>query len=133
MRYYTIMSDFSYRFRYYSIGLVLGIFFVFIFFSQRMRCSQFLPNGRVLAEIQTKTIVIKDSLIYKELKRNNQSYQPFLDSMLQFGKINFEESEPRKKPCGNYVLYYKGYKLRFTKCSKDVFLNKIEKAETDTD
>lgn len=121
------MSDFSYRFRYYSIGLVLGIFFVFVFFSQRMRCSQFLPNGRVLAEIQTKTIIIKDSAIYRDLKRHNSSYELFLDSMLQFGNINFKESDPRKKPCGNYVLYFQNYKLHFSKCSKEVFLNKLEK------
>lgn len=129
MLYYIIMSDFSYRFRYYSIGLVIGIFFVFIFFSQRMRCSQFLPNGRVLAEIQTKNIIVKDSAIYTELKRGNKTYTAFLDSMLQFGDINFSESDPRKKPCGAYVLYYKNYKLQLTKCSKDVYLNKIEKTK----
>jgi len=121
------MDNFWYRFRFFSIGLALGLMFIIIFFGERLSCSQYLPNGRVLAEVKSKPI-----LATKEFKdfaiKNNIDSTFVMDSLLKNGKINFDESQPRKLPCAEYVLYYdsnKKYKLLFTKCKKNVTLTKL--------
>lgn len=97
------MSGIGKRVSYYLIGVVLGSFVVYFMFGSRsdIGCDYF-PNARVLKNLRIKPLVMSDLA-------NCQKDCLALDStdvqmLFAAGAVVFDESEPRKKPCGEYKL-----------------------------
>jgi hypothetical protein len=100
------MAGFGRRVRYYLIGVILGSLVVYAMFGNRSDIGcDYLPNARVLKNLRTKAH-------HYSSQANCHIECLALDSMdiaMMFaaGAVKFSESEPRKEPCGEYVLLTK--------------------------
>ena len=97
------MTGFWKRFRYYFIGVVLGSFVVYFMFGNRtdLRCD-YLPNARVLKNLRSKEL--KYSPVAACQKDCLQLDSLDIKQLFAAGAVSFKDSEPRKKPCGEYKL-----------------------------
>jgi len=97
------MSGLGKRIRYYLIGVILGTLVVYFMFGSRtdIGCDYF-PNARVLKNLRTKPLVISDVADCQKSCLNLDSTD--IKMLFAAGVVNFSESEPRKKPCGEYKL-----------------------------
>ena len=81
---------FRYRFSYYLIGFIMGLFFVAMVFSGKdTRCNYF-PNARVLNDLRNKPFVFSE-------KAQQILAQKWLDTSdikntLTFGDVDFDKS-----------------------------------------
>ncbi len=100
------MAGVGRRIRYYLVGVVLGTLVVYAMFGNRSDIGcDYLPNARVLKNLRIKAHEYSP-------KAECQIECLELDSMdiaMMFaaGAVKFSESEPRKKPCGEYMLLTK--------------------------
>ncbi len=101
------------RLRFFGFGIILGsLLSVILFGPEKFSCAGYLPEGRVLAELQTKKWD-NDSIISAKLKEHSMDNTFIKDSLLTQATINFEQSSPREKPCGMYSIYYPKKNARF--------------------
>ena len=123
---------FQQRLRFYLIGIFFGCIFVFVLFGNREFSCAYFPNGRVLDESHNKPKEYSDSFL-KELKSLKLDTIFIQEKIFTASKIDFDKSEPRKKPCGKYVTYYpkkeSKYEILFEKCENKVVLHSISKIE----
>lgn len=123
--------NFTKRLRFFGIGLLLGTALSLILFGpEKFSCSGYLPEGRVLAELQTKKWE-NDSIISKELSSYGfVSNELVRDSLLPHASIDFNESEPRLEPCGQYSLYFPKdnahLQLSVYKCDSTAYISSIK-------
>lgn len=98
-----MMNGFWNRFKYYMIGLVLGSFAVYFMFGSRsdLRCDYF-PNARVLKNMRGKTMHYTATAACQRDCLQLDSLA--IKQIFAAGAVIFSESEPRKKPCGEYKL-----------------------------
>lgn len=119
---------FQQRLRFYLIGTFIGCVFVFLLFGNREFSCSYFPNARVLDEIHNKPKVYSYSFL-NELKSLKLDTIFIQEKIFTESKIDFDKSEPRKKPCGKYVAYYPKkdpeYEIRFEKCDNKVILHSI--------
>ncbi len=120
---------FGRRLRYYLLGFFAGSIMVFMIFGRRSSCKNYvrdyLPNGRVLQEVQHKPIQYSEG-VEKFISENNIDSAFLNRTIMTEGEINFEDSEPRKKPCGYYKMTYKDSLLiEFEKCKDFSTIEKI--------
>ncbi len=97
---------FAKRLRFFGIGLSLGVLLSLAMFGpERFSCSGYLPESRVLAELETKkwSIALEAQEPLRVLGIDSVNVK---QNLLPNAKINFEESEARLKPCGKYAIYY---------------------------
>ncbi|QAR29957.1 DUF4258 domain-containing protein [Ornithobacterium rhinotracheale] len=127
------MSDLQRRFKFYGLGILLGIFVVILMFGKRNSCrnyiSNYLPNGRVLSEV---------AFLPKEYSSQAQEQMQalgidtafFNQKILKNGIIDFDRSAPRQAPCGVYLLNYqdqeKNLEIIFKKCKDEVLIESFE-------
>ncbi|AFL97032.1 DUF4258 domain-containing protein [Ornithobacterium rhinotracheale] len=127
------MSDFQRRFKFFGIGILLGIFVVILMFGKRNSCrnylSDYLPNGRVLSEV---------SFLPKEYSPQAQEQMQalgidtafFNQKILKKGIIDFDRSAPRQEPCGAYIMNYqdkeKSVEIIFKKCKDKVLIESFK-------
>ena len=81
---------FTYRFAYYLIGLLMGLFVVAAIFSGKdTRCNYF-PNARVLNDLRNKPFVYSD----KASQILNEKWVDTADikNTLKFGDVDFDKS-----------------------------------------
>ena len=91
---------FTYRFAYYLVGLVLGLFFISAVFSGKdTRCNYF-PNARVLNDLRNKPFNYseKASQILSEKWVDTSD----IKNTLKFGDVDFDNSNIE---VGNGKLY----------------------------
>lgn len=97
------MKGIGKRIQYYLIGVILGCLAVYAIFGNRsdIGCDYF-PNARVMKNIRTK------ALVYSDLAKCQQECLKLdsldMNQIFAAGKVDFSESEPRKKPCGEYIV-----------------------------
>lgn len=120
------------RFKFFGIGLLAGILFIILIFGKKSSCkdyvNNYLPNGRVLAELR-----------FRDKKYTNQAMIDMKNigidtifvnqKILHTGKINFDSSHPRKEPCGEFTLDYKdsiSLRLKIKKCPDGVIIESIK-------
>ncbi|GAA4969554.1 hypothetical protein [Algibacter aquimarinus] len=90
------------RIGYYLGGFSLGLVILAFFLNGKKTSCSYGPEARVLKNINTKKLLYsKDFRVYLD--------NDFIDSIdikhiLKKGHINFSKSNPRKKPCGVYIL-----------------------------
>lgn len=98
------MSTFGKRFGYYGFGVALGIGVVFFMFGSRsdIRCNYF-PTARVLGSLSQKEVKLSPlaQCQYECLQLDSNDLRVFFLA----GNIQFKQSEPRKKPHGEYQIF----------------------------
>lgn len=96
---------FTYRFAYYLIGLLMGLFVVAAIFSGKdTRCNYF-PNARVLNDLRNKPFVYSD----KASQILNEKWVDTADikNTLQFGDVDFDKSNISVEKGKLYTVYGK--------------------------
>ena len=96
------MSTFWKRLRFFGIGVAIGLVLVYFMFGKRdIRCSYF-PNSRVLNDLRQKELVFSPTALCQKECLALDSLD--IKQLFAAGSIQFDESEPRKEPCGEYEL-----------------------------
>ena len=94
------------RLGFYLAGLSLGLIFLAFFLKKKSEETGvsfcYLPNCRVLKDLRTKTYEFSPDL--QQRIQSNQLDTTGLGLLFTEGSINFDESNPRNKPCGEYKL-----------------------------
>lgn len=112
------------RLQFFTFGVFIGVILVLIFFKNRILASNYFSKKQLISEIQTKTIIIESSLTRKQMNNLGLNKMFVKDSIFRKGEINFNESKPKKKPCGLYKIYYpkstKKYGVSFEKCTNKI-------------
>jgi hypothetical protein len=91
---------FHQRFAYYSLGLIIGMVFLFMFLNGKdMSCSYF-PNARVLKDLRTKPFHYSD--VSKEKLSQTWVDTSDIRRTLTYGDVIFSKSNV---PTGNGKLY----------------------------
>jgi len=96
---------FKYRFAYYLVGLLMGLFVVAaIFTGKDTRCNYF-PNARVLNNLRNKPFVYSD----KASKILNEKWvdTPDIKNTLKFGDVDFDKSNISVEKGKLYTVYGK--------------------------
>jgi len=96
---------FTYRFAYYLIGLLMGLFVVAaIFYGKDTRCNYF-PNARVLNDLRNKPFVYSD----KASQILNEKWVDTADikNTLKFGDVDFDKSNLPLEKGKLYTIYGK--------------------------
>ena len=96
---------FTYRFAYYLIGLLMGLFVVAaIFPGKDTRCNYF-PNARVLNDLRNKPFVYSD----KASQILNEKWVDTADikNTLKFGDVDFDKSNLPLEKGKLYTMYGK--------------------------
>lgn len=96
---------FTYRFAYYLIGLLMGLFVVAAIFSGKdTRCNYF-PNARVLNDLRNKPFVYsaKASQILNEKWVDTAD----IKNTLKFGDVDFDKSKISVEKGKLYTIYGK--------------------------
>ena len=96
---------FTYRFAYYLIGLLMGLFVVVAIFSGKdTRCNYF-PNARVLNDLRNKPFVYSD----KASQILNEKWVDTADikNTLKFGDVDFDKSNLPLEKGKLYTIYGK--------------------------
>ncbi len=121
---------FAKRLRFFGLGIVLGtLLSLMLFGPERFSCSGYLPESRVLAELQTKKWEY-DSAVFLKLKPFGIDSSNLKKTLLKNATIDFDKSEPRRKPCGKYVMYYPEdsakISLQVLKCDSTAKIEKVD-------
>ena len=102
---------FSRRLLLYGFGFLMGIIIVFFIWNKKGASFDYMPEARVLKNIQTKklnaSIPAKLSLIGFHIDSTA------LSTMLKNGDIDFNKSNTKSKPCKTYWVntYHNEQKL----------------------
>ena len=90
----VFMQSMLRRFKFFGIGFVIGMIFVFFFFGNR-GCS-WLPGGRVKTTIAGKVIVVEENTLNK-LAKKGVSKKDIL-TVLNKGDVDFGSSKKQGNP-----------------------------------
>ena len=93
---------------FFGLGIALGSLMVYFIFGNRdIQCSYF-PTDRVLSDLRKKEIAWSD----KAICQNTSLEMDSLDLQLLFtaSKIDFQNSDTRKEPCGVYQLQLENFR-----------------------
>lgn len=125
------MSFFE-RFKFYLIGVFAGSLLVILMFGRRNSCkamvTNYLPNGRVLLEVSSKPLFYSNDVL-NQLEESQIDTGDFRANILPQLKIDFDLSDQRAKPCGQYISYYQdslvNWQVNFEKCDDKVEFQQI--------
>lgn len=109
------MSFFK-KFALFLFGVGLGILAVYFMFGDRdIQCNYF-PNDRVLYDLGKKEISYSEEV--KTLLAGDEVPDSLIVWTLERGKVNFENSNARKEPCGIYFIELEdpAYRLQVENC-----------------
>jgi|ETNmetMinimDraft_22_1059887.scaffolds.fasta_scaffold64230_2 hypothetical protein len=101
------------RFFWYVIGLGIGSIFLWFIVDKKTDGKGvdfcYLPNCRVIKDLRNAEVIEgQDSLKIANLLEN--------------ASINFKRSEPRKKPCREYLIENEGVEYRIARCPEGIQL-----------
>lgn len=96
---------FTYRFAYYLIGLLMGLFVVAAIFSGKdTRCNYF-PNARVLNDLRNKPFVYSDKV--SQILNEKWVDTADIKNTLKFGDVDFDKSNLPLEKGKLYTIYGK--------------------------
>lgn len=96
---------FTYRFAYYLIGLLMGLFVVAAIFSGKdTRCNYF-PNARVLNDLRNKPFVY--SAKASQILNGKWVDTADIKNTLKFGDVDFDKSNISVEKGKLYTIYGK--------------------------
>lgn len=94
--------NFKYRFAYFLVGLVMGLFVISMIFSGKdVRCNYF-PNARVLDNIRNKPFHYSDSA--KLILSQNWIDTIDVKNTLTYGDVDFDNSNIKQENGKLYVI-----------------------------
>jgi hypothetical protein len=94
--------NFKYRFAYFLVGLVMGLFVISMIFSGKdVRCNYF-PNARVLDNIRNKPFYYSDSA--KLILSQNWIDTIDVKNTLTYGDVDFDNSNIKQENGKLYVI-----------------------------
>ncbi|WP_419868311.1 hypothetical protein [Chryseobacterium sp. CT-SW4] len=119
------------KLKFYLIGLIPGLIIVFFILNKKgASCSGYLPNSRVIAETLSKDFKYSENF-QNEMNSYKVNEKFLKDSIITYGKIDFDRSHAQKEPCPDYVLIYPKekpvYELTYEKCKEAVTFTGIKK------
>ena len=96
---------FTYRFAYYLIGLLMGLFVVAAIFAGKDTPCNYFPNARVLNDLRNKPFVYSDkaSQILNEKRVDTAD----IKNTLKFGDVDFDKSNLPLEKGKLYTIYGK--------------------------
>lgn len=97
------------RFKYYSVGLTIGILFVIFFFNNR-GCS-WTPNNRVKQSLETRILVANDAT-EAQLKEKGYTAAKIL-KLMKSGDVDFQNSQKQGQEKA-YLIRNDEFALYFT-------------------
>ncbi len=108
--------DLKSKFLRFGFGFLLGLFLLLIMFGARdFSCvGNYFPQGRVLEDIKQKELIFSTEIPTDYKKITDTIY--FKEVFLKNASVNFSESNPRKKPCGEYLITNDTLKLLIKNC-----------------
>lgn len=92
--------DLKKRFFLYGIGFAVGIIIVFFIWIKKDASFDYMPNARVIKNIQSKTIA--KSIPTKLFLIGHQIDDLTLSNLIKNGNVDFEKSNINMKPCKTY-------------------------------
>lgn len=106
------------KFLRFGFGFLLGIFLLLIMFGNRdFSCvGNYFPEGRVLEDIKEKELIFSTQIPSNYNKITDTVY--FKHVFLKNASVDFSKSEPRKKPCGEYLISNDTLELLIKNCEK---------------
>lgn len=90
------------RIGYYLGGFSLGLVILAFFLNGKKTSCSYGPEARVLKNINTKKLIYGND--FKTYINNGFIDSTEINYILKKGTINFSKSNPRKEPCGVYIL-----------------------------
>jgi len=88
------------RFFLYGFGFALGTIMVFFIWIKKDASFDYMPNARVIKNIQSKTIA--KSIPTKLFLIDHQIDDLTLSNLIKIGNVDFEKSNINTKPCKTY-------------------------------
>lgn len=95
--------DLKKRFFLYGFGFAVGTMVVFFIWMKKDATFDYLPNARVIKNIQSKTIA--KSIPAKMFLIGHQIDDLTLTNMIKNGNVDFEKSNINTDPCKTYWIY----------------------------
>lgn len=95
--------DLKKRFFLYGFGFAVGAMVVFFIWMKKDATFDYLPNARVIKNIQSKTIA--KSIPAKMFLIGHQIDDLTLTNMIKNGNVDFEKSNINTDPCKTYWIY----------------------------
>lgn len=119
------------RIGYYLGGFSLGLIILAFFFSGKKTSCAYFPEARVLKNINLKSYTLSQKA--QESLTQLQLDTVAVNSVLKNGDIDFDESQPRKEPCGEYAVYgqtskEKALKIILENCEEKVLIKEVSLA-----
>lgn len=93
------------KLKFYLIGFIPGLLFVFFIFGKKDASCSYFPSARVKAETLTKPFNFTPNF-KQEIKAQNLNEKFIKDSIFQLGKIDFDRSNAHEKPWPKYLIIY---------------------------
>ncbi|TNJ46447.1 hypothetical protein KFZ70_13520 [Tamlana fucoidanivorans] len=93
------------RIGYYLGGFSMGLIILAFFLNGKKTSCSYGPESRVLKNINSKHMVFSKKAEDDILQLNTDSVT--VHTILKKGSIDFLNSAPRKKPCGEYIIFDK--------------------------
>lgn len=110
----------------YLFGVGLGVLAVYFIFGDRdIQCNYF-PNDRVLYDLGKKEIAYGEEV--RALLAADEVPDSLIVWALERGKVDFENSNARKEPCGIYFIDLENpaYRLQIENCDSTATVQRIE-------
>lgn len=116
------------RIGYYLGGFSLGLIILAFFFSGKKTSCAYFPEARVLKNINLKSYTLSRKA--QESLTQLQLDTVAINSVLKNGDIDFNESQPRKEPCGEYAVYgqtskEQSLKIILENCEENVLIKEV--------
>ena len=120
------MLDTKNRILRFVLGFFLGLFILMIFFGRRdFSClNTYLPEGRVLESMSRKTKITSAVALPKSLENLTDTTE--FRQFLKQAHIDFNKSNARQKPCGQYFVTQDQYNLTIQNCDDVVKIISIQ-------
>lgn len=96
-----VIQRFGYYLGGFSIGLIMLAFFLKGSGTEIPSCD-YMPEARVLKNIRNKGYVVSENAEAFMRSINVDTLQ--LNRVLKEGKVVFDKSDPRRKPCGCFYI-----------------------------
>jgi len=94
--------DLKKRFFLYGFGFAVGAMVVFFIWMKKDATFDYMPNARVIKNIQSKTIT--KSIPTKLFLIGHQIDDLTLSNMIKNGNVDFEKSNINTNPCKTYWI-----------------------------
>lgn len=118
------------KLRFFLTGLIPGLIFVFFVLNRKgVQCSGYLPNSRVLTQLQSLPIRFAPHL-QAQVKQMNLDEKLLKSELLSIGEVDFDSSHIREVDCPEYHIQTPKqkpkYRLVIVRCENEATLTSIQ-------